>query len=438
MLRMRRWLAGLLLLAPMLAAAVPAREDVVLTLQPDDLGAIAVTELPRLSVMRYRDKRWEAVPFQIDEMDEHGLVWFPGNRFRRLGKVRQFDGQDELLLMWSDGGQSRGSTPLPEGTIQAEIRVRAPDTGDLRFFYLVADNPQRSPRFYVVHDPESGVTRTERYLLTTDPDNELNWRFLGYDGYTGSSNASIVDHLRMNMSGGVLFSFARMTLDNENLRPELVGFKIGPIRSTMHLETRVVFAGLPMMKMHVQARRYANHYEAHTYARIPAVYRATLKQPQVIVSVDGNVPHGAIVRTARGGEHVGTVDGRIDTDEQALVNAGLSTDNSWILFDSNQDFALLTFLNVPRELSGIPLGLVYEDSEQARSGERFPGRSPELGYRLEGWPPEDELRFSLQLFFDSTLRDTDPETYVLQRSGANLQLQVNLPGSPSPAAEVRR
>ena len=430
MARAYRWLTVLWLLLPMAVAAVPAREDVVLTLQPSDLGDIAINELPRLSVMRFRAGRWEPVPFQIDEMDEHGLVWFPGNRFRRQGKVRRFDGDDELLVMWSDGGQRRGDAVLPEGSIQAEIRVRAPDTGDERVFYLVADNPQRSSRFYVVHDPESGVTRTERYLLTTDPDNELNWRFLGYDGYTGSSNASIVDYLRMNMSGGVLFSFARMTLDNENLRPELVGFRIGPIRSTMHLETRVVFAGLPMMKMHVQARRYANHYEAHTYAKIPGVYRATLKQPQVIVSVDGNVPHGAIVRTARGGDRVGIVDGAVDDDERALVEAGLSTDNSWILFDTNQNFALLTFLNVPRELSGIPLGLVYEDSEDARGGERFAGRSPELGYRLEGWPPEDELRFSMQLFFDSTLRNADPETYVLQRSGANLELQVTLPESP--------
>lgn len=425
------WLLGALLMVAMVPAmAGTARDQVVITLTPEELGALAVSEISRLSVMRFQSGEWQAVPFQIDEMDEHGLVWFPGNPFRRVGKIRQFDGLDELLFMWADGGEARGESEPPAGTIQAEVTIRGGADGAVRHFYLVADNPDRSERFYVFHDPDSGVTRTDHYLLTTDPDNELNWRFLGYEGYTGSSDASLVDRLRMNMSGGVLVRFARVTLDNENLRPELVGFRIGPIRSTMHLETRVVFAGLPMMKMHVQARRFANHYEAHTYARVPGVYRAAVKQPEVVVSVDGNAPGGAVVRAAGAPALEARVDGRIDSAEQSLVSAGLTSDNSWILFDSGRGFALLTFLNVPHELEGIPLGLVYHDDREARSGERFPGRSPELGYRLVGWPPEDELRFSLQMFFDSDLREADPKRYVNERSGADLSVDVRVPESP--------
>lgn len=421
---LRRVAAVLLLLGGLPAAAVE-RADVVITLRPADFQSLPVTQISRLSLMRYSGSRgWEAIPFQIDEMDEHSLVWFPGNDFRREGRIRDFDADDELLFMLSDAGQKAPKDSRPgQGQVLAAVSLLGADRL-AHWVYLVADSSQRSKRHYVNHDPDSGVTRTPHYLLTTDPDNELNWRYLGYEGYTGPADASIIDSLRMRMSGGVLFRFARVTLDNDNLKPELVGFKIGPIRSVMHLETRVVFAGLPMMRMHVQAHRYANHYEAHTYARIPALYKKSLREPVVSVSVDGNTPKGSRLQTARGGERVAIVDGVVDDDERFIREQGLATDASWLLFDSEQGFALLTVLNVPDPLRGIPLALIYEDTRESRSGERFPGRTPELGYRLEGWPPTDELRFSLQLFFDSAIRNTPADEYVRRRSGQDLSISV--------------
>src|SRR5690606_40723201 len=108
------------------------------------------------------------------------------------------------------------------------------------------------------------------------------------NGYTGPADASIIDTLKMRMSGGILLKYPRVTLDNDNLRPKRTGFRIGPIRSIMHLETSVVFAGLPVMKLHVQAMRFPDHYEAHSYAKIPGLYRKAVKQPQVAVTIDGN------------------------------------------------------------------------------------------------------------------------------------------------------
>ena len=295
-------------------------------------------------------------------------------------------------------------------------------------FYLVRGNSERSSRSYVSHDPNSGVTSTDRYVLTTDPDNELNWRHLGYSGYHGRADASLIDTLKMRMSGGVLFRFPRITLDNDNLRPVMTGFHIGPIRSVMHLETRVVFAGLPMMKLHVQAHRYANHYEAHSYARIPSLYRSTLKQPQVSVSIDGNGLMGSLVRTARGGDLLATVDGSMDASEEEMVRRGLSSDESWILFDSRQGFALLTELDVPAELRGIPLGLVYQDDRQLSvRPEQYPGQLPNLGYELNGWPEQDELRFSVRLLFDQHFGKIEPTDYVALRTGRALRINVSYP-----------
>ena len=111
--------------------------------------------------------------------------------------------------------------------------------------------------------------------------------------------------------------FARMTLDNDNLRPKRTGFRIGPIRSVMHLETNVVFAGLPVMKLHVQALRYPNHYEAHSFAKVPTLYRKTLKQPEVTVSVSGNRLYGSHVWTATGAGLMATVDGQVDKQKKS-------------------------------------------------------------------------------------------------------------------------
>lgn len=283
------------------------------------------------------------------------------------------------------------------------------------------------------------MTRTDQYVLTTDPDNELNWQYLGYTGYHGRADASLIDTLKMRMSGGVLFRFPRVTLDNNNLRPVMTGFRVGPIRSVMHLETRVVFAGLPMMKLHVQALRYANHYEAHTFARIPPLYRSTLKYPQVSVSIDGNRLLGASVQTARGGDLAGNVDGKMDDDEHELVRKGLSSDESWILFDSRQGFALLTELDVPPALHGIPLDLVYQDDAEAEvRPEQYAGQLPNLGYALNGWPEQDELRFAVRLLFDQHFGELAPSDYVALRTGRALRIQVITPSAvQSPVAPDR-
>src|SRR5690606_13098820 len=175
------------------------------------------------------------------------------------------------------------------------------------------------------------------------------------NGYTGPADASIIDTLKMRMSGGILLKYPRVTLDNDNLRPKRTGFRIGPIRSIMHLETSVVFAGLPVMKLHVQAMRFPDHYEAHSYAKIPGLYRQAVKQPQVSVTIDGNNLFGGKTWTSAGGNLRGTVNGQMDDDELALVERQLSTDDSWIIFDSGKGFALLTELLIPAELEGIPL-----------------------------------------------------------------------------------
>ena len=326
----------------------------------------------------------------------------------------------------SDAPLPAGVTPLTELAIEDAL-------GGPGYVYLVEGDVRRDPTRYVDHDIETGITRTQRYELHVDPDNELNWLYLGYAGYKGEG--SIIDTLKMRMSGGFLSRRARMTLDNTNLRPQLAGNKVGPLRSVMHLETRVVLAGIPVMRLQVQAYRYPDHYEAHSYARIPALYRSTLRDPEVAVSIDGNAQYGATVQTARGKELRGLVDGRMDQEEQVLAERGLTTTDSWILFDSQRNFILLADLDVPESLHDIPLALVYQDDDQLDvTPEQFPGQLPNIGYALRGWPPERELRFAVRLLFGNAIaEDYTPEEYVSARM-ARPSLNA-MPWSPSRSSQ---
>ena len=387
----------------------PVDQGKVMQLSATQLDVAQGVPLADLSLMRVENGQLVPVAFQFDEMSDHEMVWFEQSGFDRLGEPNILDGEDRLLAMLTDAGPRRPEQLVPQhGTVLADLEV-ASDC----HFYLVEGNRQRSENHYVSHDTDSGRTLTALYQLDVDPENELNWRYLSYRGYQGEG--SIIDTLKMRMSAGVLSKFTRMTLDNHNLRPQLVGHHVGPIRSVMHLRTRVVLAGIPVMTIQVQAMRYAAHYEAHTYAKVPELYRATLKEPEVSVTVDGNNQLGAQVYTHNFSDNPVTVNGV--ADDLNFAGQPISMEENWILFDSGKDFTLLTELTVPQELMSVPLRLIYQDDVQlAVEPEQFEGQLPNLGYMLKGWPEQRELRFTVSLFFDSSMRGFQADQYADQRS----------------------
>ena len=96
------------------------------------------------------------------------------------------------------------------------------------------------------------------------------------------------------------------------------------------------------------------------------------------------------------------------------------------MFDSGKGFALLTELLVPPELEGIPLGLVYEDEDNQERNDPLPN----LGYALHGWPPADELNFSVRLLFFSSLEGQPVDEVAALRSGKALTITSRSVTSP--------
>ncbi len=420
-------LSAALLVWPAAATALDARR--ILELRADSLFD-EPQDTASLSVVTWQQGELQPVVFQLDPLGDADMVWFPDGELGRDRPEGEFSGADRLLLRLADAGQrAPADASLPQGRVLAEVSIQRED--DSRgYFYLAQDDARRHPGRYVHHDLRSGTTVTDSYQLIVDPENELNWQYLGYQGYQGEG--SIIDTLKMRMAAGFLNRHARVTLDNTNLRPTVTGHRTGPLRSVMHLETRVVIAGISVMKLHVQAYRYPDHYEAHTYAKVPGLYRRTLRAPEVAVTIDGNAQYGATVQAARGGELSGLVDGLLDDEERELIQRGLSSDESWVLFDSGRDFILLAELDVPPNLAGIPLALVYQDDLHLElTPEQFPGQLPNLGYALQGWPEEQEMRFAVRLLFDNGLQGMAPHAYAEARTRAPA---MTVTAWPAPAA----
>ena len=145
------------------------------------------------------------------------------------------------------------------------------------------------------------------------------------------------------------------------------------------------------------------------------MYRATLKEPEVSVTVDGNNQIGAQVYTHNFAKNPSTVNGK--NDDLSFAGQPISMAENWILFDSGKDFTLLTELTVPKELMSVPLQLIYQDdSELAVEPEQFQGQHPNLGYMLKGWPEQRELRFTVSLYFDSGMRGFGAQSYAEHRA----------------------
>lgn len=408
---------GLLMFVNLHAALQDWQDAHVVELRGEQLPMLLGLAQADISVARWSEEEgFVPIPFQIDEYGDADLVWLPDAGLGREGEPGIMAPQDMLLFKASDAGrQAPSKARLTQGSLLAEMVIHYKEQA--YYFYLLKGSPARSAQTYVEHDVATGETRTASYVLKVDPKNELNWRYLSHIGYEGEG--SIIDTLKMRMTAGFMSRRARVTLDNNNLRPKVTGFKLGAIRSVMHLETRVVITGISVMKLQLQAYRYPDHYEAHSHAVIPALYKAMLRSPEVTVSIDGHEQYGATVQTAKGQGVVAKVQGEPSAAQEALIEKGLDAHNSWILFDSQKNFSLLAYLDLPESLVDTPLALIFEDDKALENKpEQHPGQLPNLGYALKGWPPEKELRFSVKMYFDKALKTNDIDAYAHHRTQA--------------------
>ena len=160
----------------------------VITIDGEDLPIALSLPLSGLSLAAMVDGEMRPVPFQIDQFNTGGAVYFEGTDVPMAGDPLAFDASDKLLFLFKDAGERRKSDTLYDGEVIAEILARGQD-GYNRFVYLVKNSRLRSEDQYVRYSSEIGLVDTDFYSLRYNTKNHLVWEDFGYTNFKGDGKA---------------------------------------------------------------------------------------------------------------------------------------------------------------------------------------------------------------------------------------------------------
>jgi len=421
----------------------------VVTLTIDDLPTLHKAVISDLSIQAIEDGILKPIPFQIDEMNQKSNFYYEGKEAPALGEVGLLDEKDELVFMYHDTGAKAIQQQPISGTVLLELSFQ--EGNETRYAYVVKHSAERSSKKYVDYNVETGMITTDYYTLEVDTKNPLIWKSHTYKTFK-REDSNIIDTLKIRISGELFGPWARLTLDNNNLKPTIIGVKHGPVRTIVKMDTQVNIAGIPVPMAKLMMHYYLNeqHLSAPVYADIPALglLLRVIDKPSVSVSVDFNQLDGAEVFTARGPEEASIVDGILADTEKQFDIAGITGDlndlstvkleNNYLYMDTKRDYHILALLHIfPESLAvneqelierslalfGEDLGvLYYDDKEHYDKPEFFPGAHPEVGYDIslatstKGMDISGrvEIRFAINLYFMDQIGAGGPAEFELQ------------------------
>lgn len=424
-----KWMQGGLLLTLMLqlpvaqadsgqlrAAVKPLHQSdayKIITLEGEDLPKALGIPIEELSLAAMFDGTLEPVPYQIDQYNIGGAVWFPGWDVPMAGDEKRMDATDKLLFLQKDAGERRSGDEIYDGTILAEIRLNAAqkEAGSRdRFVYLVHNSRLRSDEQYVRYSSDIGLVETDFYSLRYNPENHLQWDDFSYYGYLGERP---LDALKLSLRGGVLTSITPVELDSNQMVALPTGEIVGPIRTTTQLEFKARLFGVSLLRLSVQIHHVPTGLMYEVRGVIPEFRRSMVLNPSLTMSLDANQLMGASVKTSANPGLEGTVDGHIDDKEATFTGSAMDPESNWIWVSSKRNLDLVSFVDYLGEFEST-MSLLYVDDLEAMSAlEKFPGQLPNSGYRIEQFPESGFIGLVVSLFMYDGL-EGDPATFANQ------------------------
>ena len=376
-----------------------------------DIATAVGKSIDTLSLAAIVDDELEPIPYQFDEYNEGGAIFFEGWDVPIIGTQGVLDDKDKLLFLYKDAGERKSSEQRFDGVPLAELSVTGRD-GVTRYVYLMENSRLRSDEQYVRYSSEEALVETDFYSLSYNQDNHINWKDLSIAGYEGEG--SPIDGLKFRMETDVVMNLTSISLNNKHIVATPAGEKVGPIRTTTQMELTVWMFGLPMMLISMQVHHYPQSVIYDARVMMPETRRSMMARSSVAISIDANQLLGATVRTASGPLQAGIVDGEVGDIEKSMIEAGVDEkDGRWIWISTNKNLDILTYFDF---LGGTnePLSLVYDDDKFIENlPERFPGQLPNVGYSIDGFPEEGFFGFVFSFFFSNGY-DGDPRLFTHQ------------------------
>lgn len=415
--RVTACLLGLLLATDVSATAPPPPLSAidafkVITVEGEDMPMALGQPLDNLSLASIQDNIMEPIPFQIDQYNIGGAVYFEGWEVPMAGDAQLLDATDKLLFLFKDAGARRQANDPYDGEVVAEIKLRDA-TGIERFVYLVRGSRLRSEEQYVRYSAEMGLVETDFYSLRYNKENHLKWDDFQFTNYVGERP---LDSMKLRLNAGLVSSLAPTELNNDDLVALPTGEKIGPIRTTTQLDFTMYLLKLPILQLSLQIHHYPKGILYDVRGIIPAVRRKLLDDPSLTMSLDANRLLGATMRMANGPRQPGIVDGKIDAIEEQMRTTRFTSGNDWYWVSTKRNLDIVAFLDYLGDFKEPISPLLEDDLNKEDPPEVFPGQLPNVGYRIDSFPDKGFIGFVVSIFASDGF-DGEPEQFISQIRG---------------------
>lgn len=381
----------------------------VMTIEGEDLPQALGRPLTELSLAAMVDNVMEPVPFQIDQYNIGGALYFEGWDVAMAGDSKRFDPTDKLLFLFKDAGARRTPADLYDGEILAEIKLQG-DDGHERFVYLVAGSRLRSDEQYVRYSSQLGLVETDFYQMRYNRDNHLVWEDFSATNFVGERP---LDSLKLSLHLGVVTSLIPMELNNDDLVAIPKGEIIGPIRTTTQLDLTMYYLELPIMHLSMQVHHYPKSVMYDVRAMVPEFRRMLMNKPYLKMSLDANRLLGATIRMANGPTEPGIVDGEISAIEEQMRNTPFTADDNWYWVSTLRNMDVVAYLDYLGNFNEPVSPLIEDDLTAFDPPEVFPGRLPNLGYVIHSFPEQGFMGLVVSIFLDDRM-EGDPVVFTRQ------------------------
>lgn len=402
--------AALLFLLLALSGTLHAQ---IITLTGESFKALHGKQSALYSFFTMQDGRLAPVPHQWVQWSRQGYPYFAEDDSTDLiGDPQRIDAEDRLLLRLEDSGPQLDG-PVTE-QVAAELAVE--QAGTTRYFYLVKNAYLQNTDRYVQFDPQSMTIKSTDYALSMADGNLFKWNdfyFRGFEGENGQRQ-SILDTLKLRLSAGLFGENNRITLNNNNLDPEVKQVINGPLAALVYASTSVTVAKVPVLRISNYFLVMPKQVEIHSRFTLPGIASTVVKRPALDISLDGNGLYDSQLMTSWTGNHMAITDGRLSKSEKAMLDQPLGGDN-WIWFSTGRGFDLLAQLAFLKGFD-TPARLLYQDDATlANEPERFSGQLPNVGFSLTDIPFGQEFYFVTRLFYSKDSQGLTPDKYASQQ-----------------------
>jgi hypothetical protein len=227
--------------------------------------------LDRLRLYRFREGRYEAIRFQVDERTLEGEWIFPhGKKNNGAESNGTLDRQDVLLFMAADAGERSDPASGPEGAASiTKIELEDPVDSSRVCVHLAvhdSDPPALSPlpdyvRYKYATEEVFTATSYSKFIITEEG---LHTGFSDVGAIlpaAGGDGENRVDRMKTRIQIRFFFNLVPMSLHEEMLGQDVVAYRAGPIRVIRRLEQ---FFKLPFGLRGFTSFTDIHHYESIT------------------------------------------------------------------------------------------------------------------------------------------------------------------------------